>query len=198
MVWAPPSRLLTRLGAALGLAAVVFVTLAPPSLRLVGAPRETESPAEMVDPGADAFVVPPDLRRTSGLNGRVALWRDLWPSLEARPWLGHGHGAFWTAERGAAVSAAHGWSIGAGHSAYLDVLLGVGVVGALPLAVWVGLSLLAALRATQRSTPGGRLALALLVLALVTSIAESHFVQTTFQTFAVLTAVLSLATAQRP
>ena len=180
VVGLPPSRGVTRIAAALGLTAVVLMTLGPPSLRLVGV-------------SANAG----DSRKGPGLNGRVALWSSVIPRFAERAWLGHGHGAFWTDERGHAASAEHGWSIGAGHSSYLDVLLRVGVVGALPLAIWLGLSLLTAVRATVGGSPSARLVLALLVLGIVTALTESALIQTTFPAFAVLTGVLSLSTERR-
>ena len=63
------------------------------------------------------------------LTGRVSLWEECLTYAKERPLLGYGYGGFWTPSRTDQVSMAQGWPISAAHSAYLDLLLGVGPLG---------------------------------------------------------------------
>jgi O-antigen ligase len=68
------------------------------------------------------------------LDGRDQLWAALAPYLQERPLTGFGYGAFWTPQRITDISASQGWGVGEAHSSYLELLLALGVPGALLLA----------------------------------------------------------------
>jgi len=63
------------------------------------------------------------------LTGRTQLWAELLTYARNRPMLGYGFGAFWNAGNSADVSLAVNWVVPNAHDAYLDVVLGLGVVG---------------------------------------------------------------------
>lgn len=76
------------------------------------------------------------LGRDATLTGRTFIWMGVLRSLSERPWLGYGYQAFWTADNDEAM---YIWSVFWGayhsHNGYLDLLLNVGVIGAV-LFVW--------------------------------------------------------------
>lgn len=79
-----------------------------------------------------------DTENTSNLSNRLPLWQELMDSVEQRPILGYGYGAFWTPERAARISADQGWPVPHAHNTYLDQVIALGVLGgALYFAVMV-------------------------------------------------------------
>ena len=63
------------------------------------------------------------------LNGRLPIWdiciRRVGPQMP----IGFGYDGFWTAERIESVSWELGWSISSAHSEYIEIALGLGVIG---------------------------------------------------------------------
>jgi O-antigen ligase len=64
-------------------------------------------------------------------NGRAGVWRDVAPYILDRPLIGYGYGGFWTAARISHISDEEGWPIRDSHSAYVEYLCTLGVIGAL-------------------------------------------------------------------
>jgi exopolysaccharide production protein ExoQ len=64
-------------------------------------------------------------------NGRTRIWEEVGYYIQRRPILGYGYGGFWTRRHITEVSATEKWAVPEGHSAYLDCLLNLGVVGLL-------------------------------------------------------------------
>jgi O-antigen ligase len=66
----------------------------------------------------------------SDLSGRSKLWDLVTPYISSQKWCcGYGYNTFWTPERHAEISEEAGWGVFEGHSAYLDVFLGLGGIG---------------------------------------------------------------------
>ena len=63
------------------------------------------------------------------LAGRTQIWQDVTAYILRRPMIGHGYGGFWTPEHINAISDEENWGVPDSHSAYVDYLLTVGVVG---------------------------------------------------------------------
>jgi O-antigen ligase len=63
------------------------------------------------------------------LSGRVPVWQECLDYAVKRPLQGYGYGGFWTITHISGVSATQGWGVAEGHSAYLDLLLSVGLTG---------------------------------------------------------------------
>ncbi|MBY6004236.1 O-antigen ligase family protein [Salipiger bermudensis] len=84
------------------------------------------------------------LGKDATLTGRVPLWELVVPEIERRPVLGHGYGAFWSEASPAAwrIWEAEGWQAPHAHEGYLDLLLGIGVVGLALFAVvaWLAIA----------------------------------------------------------
>jgi O-antigen ligase len=87
------------------------------------------------------------------LTGRLPLWRDVVLAVERRPVMGHGFGGFWGAKNILWISERNGWHIPHAHNAYLDLMLGVGLIGLTLYLAWV---LATAAAATIRYERSGR------------------------------------------
>jgi exopolysaccharide production protein ExoQ len=70
------------------------------------------------------------LGRDATLTGRTELWDLLLAAVGERPWLGYGYGAFWeTTATSRAIWESIQWNPGSAHNGYVELLLGLGVVG---------------------------------------------------------------------
>lgn len=67
---------------------------------------------------------------TGTLNSRMPLWEECIQYAGAHPMLGYGYNSFWTAYHYSKIGTALGWGMGSAHNGYIDLVLGVGVVGA--------------------------------------------------------------------
>jgi O-antigen ligase len=76
----------------------------------------------------------------STLTGRTSIWDTLIGYATAHPMIGYGYGSFWTKLRIQTISVQQGWVVSDAHSGYLDMVLGVGIVGA---AIFVLMQILA-------------------------------------------------------
>jgi O-antigen ligase len=65
----------------------------------------------------------------SSFNGRTGVWDEIRPYVQQRPILGYGYGGFWTPSHISEISEGEKWGIPNSHSAYLDNLLMLGVMG---------------------------------------------------------------------
>ncbi len=65
----------------------------------------------------------------SSFTGRIPLWKECLDYAARRPLGGYGYNSFFTPTHIAKISATEGWAIGEAHSAYLELLLGTGLVG---------------------------------------------------------------------
>jgi len=70
------------------------------------------------------------------LTGRLPLWQLCLSYVSKRPVQGYGFGAFWNEKNMAKISASENWVIGESHNAYIELALGLGIVG---LLLYVGL-----------------------------------------------------------
>jgi len=71
-------------------------------------------------------------RDDSGIDsfhGRIGVWEEVGYYIHQRPILGYGYGGFWTPTHISAISDEEKWGVPNSHSAYLDCLLALGVVG---------------------------------------------------------------------
>lgn len=113
--------------------------------------------------------------RDATLTGRAPLWGMLMRAVAERPIAGFGYQAFWIPEAGLAeqVAAGVGWTVPTAHNGWIEVLLSLGVVGLVPIAALVFVTLWRALAATASGLlPGAALMLGLGVYFLVVSVFE--------------------------
>jgi exopolysaccharide production protein ExoQ len=71
------------------------------------------------------------LGRTSSLTGRVPLWEMVAKEIAVHPFLGHGFTAFWHSWEGERVSDTVAWEVAVphAHNGFLEVWLGLGIIG---------------------------------------------------------------------
>lgn len=108
LLYMRPRRLLAAiaiLGPALAFAAIWIVNSSQDLLRAVG--------------------------RSSSLSGRIPLWQHVLQQIGERPILGYGFSAFWNTWQGERVSDAVNWenAVPHAHNGFLEVWLGLGIVG---------------------------------------------------------------------
>ena len=63
------------------------------------------------------------------LNSRTPLWQECTRYVGERPVLGYGYDSFWTADHLERVALTQGWAMDSAHNGYLDMVLGLGVIG---------------------------------------------------------------------
>jgi exopolysaccharide production protein ExoQ len=115
------------------------------------------------------------LGRDSSFTGRIPLWNVLLEKVWEKPWLGAGYYAFWIAADGTEARINFTtWDASHAHNGLLELSLELGIVGMITFLVGY---LVAFWRAVQRlrsnSFSVGFWPLAMLVLLLVMSVAES-------------------------
>jgi O-antigen ligase len=130
------------------------------------------------------------------MTGRVPLWKLMIEYISQQPLLGYGFQSFWTAERMMAISSELDWTVPNAHSAPIDTLLQVGLIGA----ICFGLGIFSCVgRLTHRcfisGTPDLIFALAMVLYALVTSVLESGFADPSrFHSFIAFSALIQTQT----
>ena len=86
--------------------------------------------------GIWGFEYLPDLLQSMGrdptLTGRTGIWKLVLTSIAKRPLLGYGFYSFWTGLKGESgnINYAANWSFGYAHNGTLEILLQLGIVGA--------------------------------------------------------------------
>ena len=128
------------------------------------------------------------------LTGRIPIWTELLPFARERLLTGYGYDSFWTPDRIDIVSGDVQWGLREAHSAYLDAVLSVGLVGMLTL---VGAALMGLFRSAQRYLKTGDVnycfIFGLLMLGLIDSATESGMLMTGFMPFVALCGLGRLA-----
>lgn len=113
---------------------------------------------------------------TLSLTGRIPLWTFLVRYAGGRYLTGYGYESFWTPERTLAVSEEFQWTIPNAHSAYLDLLLTLGVPGLLLLICGLAAALSTARRRFHATREiGYQFFFGLLVFGAAGSLLESGF-----------------------
>jgi len=91
------------------------------------------------------------LGRTSSLSGRIPLWQLVWDEITQRPILGYGFTAFWNSWEGQRVSDTVAWDVAVphAHNGFLEIWLGLGIIGLGMLLLSLGRNFALALRAAR-------------------------------------------------
>ena len=117
-----------------------------------------------------------DEEEVGALTGRVPLWEELSESVAERPLAGFGFNSFWIPKNIEDISESQSWAISVAHSTYLDLMLGIGLMGA---SMCVGIVLLGIARSlllkTSYPTLGYGFIAVLLSFVLLHGLLESAF-----------------------
>lgn len=112
--------------------------------------------------------LPSALGRSETLTGRTEIWATLRPFVERRPILGYGFGGFWTQTTQDVV-----YGVNEAHSGYLNVTLGLGVVGLMLTAIFLLSVSMKAHRALVQDYDWARFCICYLLMVIVHNITES-------------------------
>lgn len=137
------------------------------------------------------------LGRDPTLTGRTTLWISVIESIRQHPWIGYSYGAFWNARSEAALMTWNqiGWDAPHAHNGYLEILLDVGVVGAILFGLSFGLTFSRALQwIRHHRTRSGLWPVTFLSFMLAYSLGESVFIRRN-NIFWVMYVALALALA---
>lgn len=79
--------------------------------------------------GTDAFFEA--IGKDPTLSSRTEIWQQVWEAIQLKPWLGYGSAAFWDGLQGPSkyVELAVRAKVAYAHNGFLDILLGIGVIG---------------------------------------------------------------------
>ncbi len=134
----------------------------------------------------------------STLTGRGPLWSELLQDFGQRPLLGYGFQGYWTGDRILGIGDSTGWAAQGAHNSYLEVALGVGIVGCILFVLILGVGIFRARRLfISTEDPGYGFALLWLVFAVVHSLAEGVFAKPTLFPGMVFLCVLMMLAVQR-
>ncbi|MCH8829850.1 MAG: O-antigen ligase family protein [Planctomycetes bacterium] len=135
--------------------------------------------------------------QTGSLTGRMPIWTELTDSIAKRPLAGYGYDSFWSADRIDDVSTNLQWGIHEAHSAYIDTLLSLGVVGLLLLLTCVTLAMISASQFYRTEAhPQDGFLFGLLAFALINALMESGMTMPLFVPFLAVCGVASLICRQ--
>lgn len=98
------------------------------------------------------------------LTGRTFIWAQALRYVAERPLQGYGYGGFWTSRHILDFAAEQRWAVPDAHSSYLDLVLGLGLVGG---GVYVLLMVLGIKRALRYHKGSGHLGFAYLAAVLL-------------------------------
>jgi exopolysaccharide production protein ExoQ len=121
----------------------------------------------------------------TSLTGRIPVWQELLDGyVSKRPLLGYGYGAFWNDVHIAEISSSQQWTVAFAHSAYIDLLLNVGYVGAILCVSTVLLALVqASLREIGQPRAGYAFIAMVIAFGLIDGICETTIGTTWFFSF---------------
>lgn len=119
-----------------------------------------------------------DTEETLTLTGRTSIWEKGLVFFGLRPLHGYGFNSFWTPPHIRMFSESLGWNIADVHSAYLDLLLGIGLVGLLSYMVILALGMKKVLSSYLRTRETGYAFLLMLFIFLsVHGLLESALIE---------------------
>jgi len=81
------------------------------------------------DSGINVFLLGREDETLSTLTYRTPLWTYLLNFIQENPIIGYGFNGFWTTNRVFDVENVMGWFVFHAHNTYLELLLGIGVIG---------------------------------------------------------------------
>ena len=130
---------------------------------------------------------------TYTLTGRIPIWEELFEYVKNRPLFGYGYNSFWTTKHIFELELATGWPVTHSHSEYLEVLLGIGLVGTVLYLSIVIVSIYISLKRFKlRSIYVYSFCFAFLIFYMLRGILESGIMHETFEKFIFLWIVIQL------
>lgn len=129
--------------------------------------------------------------QAESLTGRLPIWETLAPYVQDRFLLGYGYDSFWIPAHVNAVSSELHWGIREAHSAYVEMLLSVGLIGAacwLVVVLWTLIRAVHSYYATYHE--GHAFFFGLILFGLINGFTESGMIMPLFVPFVVLAGIM--------
>jgi O-antigen ligase len=103
------------------------------------------------------------------ITQRTVIWAEVLPSIVKHPFAGYGYLSFWQGLNGESMNAVlvTGWMEAQAQDGYLDVLLGLGVIGLAPILWMFVRGFVQAAKAIERRKAGPVVLLATVLLPLI-------------------------------
>lgn len=114
-------------------------------------------------------------QRDASFTGRTDIWNAVLEVASRKPWFGVGYGGYWGLADDEIYSAL---GVHEAHSGYLDVYLGVGIVGIVLLCVFLLAYYRKVLRELTFAYEWGLFGICILLMILVHNFTESNFIRT--------------------
>ena len=70
-----------------------------------------------------------DVSDLDSFSLRLPLWQECMRFITQQPIQGYGYDSFWTARRVSEISMHQGWAVPHSHSGYIELALGLGIIG---------------------------------------------------------------------
>lgn len=113
----------------------------------------------------------------TSLTGRLPLWNTIWNDVREVKYQGFGYGAYWLPQRTEDIGAEVLWYPRHAHSAYLELIVNVGLIGLLLVGLTVACGMQSAAQLTaETALPEYRMYFAFLAAGLLNGLAEAAFV----------------------
>ncbi|OGM12630.1 hypothetical protein A2V80_03120 [Candidatus Woesebacteria bacterium RBG_16_39_8b] len=84
---------------------------------------------QIIDFMSNIIILGREKGATVTLTGRLPLWQQTIPFIGHRPFNGYGYETFWTSDNLTTFAKAQGWALPDAHSGYVNMLLGIGIIG---------------------------------------------------------------------
>lgn len=120
------------------------------------------------------------LGRDNSLTGRLPLWAIILEEIASQPIFGFGYGAFWNSGEADRIRDTIGWRAPNAHNGFLEVLLGLGLVGGTFFLIGLLRNLVLAVRAARGAEPEESWPLFFLIFNLLYSLTESSLLTANF------------------
>ncbi|UCF63909.1 MAG: O-antigen ligase family protein [bacterium] len=132
------------------------------------------------------------------LNGRMKIWNLCLQFVKERPLIGHGYEGFWNLTHIYRLSSLVGWGLKSAHSAYIELLLHLGLIG---FFTFISMLVVALKNALQRffleKQAGYSFLFMLIVFFIFQGLLESRLAQMGFGTFILMWGISALAFVNR-
>jgi len=129
--------------------------------------------------------------RDATLTGRTEIWSAVLNAIGARPFVGHGYGAYWNSPLGEGTRWELGPQVVNAHNGYLEQILDFGVLGGVVvIAITISIAI-----GRARVEDAGFAALASMAVLFIYSITESGLIRPMYFTSIVLLAFASCGTS---
>ncbi len=130
----------------------------------------------------------------NSLNGRLRIWSLSFDYIKERLFIGYGYDSFWTIQHIYTISLRMGFGIISAHNAYIESILGIGLIGTTAYVTFAAISLKKAFIFFKRSgNIGYAFHVLLLVYFFIQGLTESNFTMLSYGVFFLLVGFANIA-----